>query len=381
MKQIQRKEARQVELKKLVARQLALAESSEHGLSDGALENFEEYRQKHEMCLAPPRKKASEGYITSKIVKKPEEQSILDENGSGKRKKVMFIDPRGNLTDHLPMLSLVNREIFNETFYLFYSQLKEGFWIKCLVRHLYFFPFLRFYQSLTTGTSPIRIPPSRLHIEFYDENDGDDTTVKKTFQHQSETKFTHVQRLVELHWLQGLPLWGCFTGLSDHPDCKGPLGDCMYSVRQVVALYRIDHATWRRHSIEYLSRYDMVWLDSVTPRDSIGDAELVEQMIHLLCTAIKYHLGYYGKGTSADPIVISDSCYPNSDGEELSSKIFRRLAKYYSVTTREREHATVHVVCQYRKKINKELRERLGEDYHEWEHYPDEVPIPKDLLL
>ena len=88
-------------------------------------------------------------------------------------------------------------------------------------------------------------------LSFFSEGEGDDAL-------SQARKFTQVQRLVELHWLQGFPLWGCFTGLSDRQECKGPFGDYMYSVRQIVALYCIDHAAWKQHSLEYLCRYDMV---------------------------------------------------------------------------------------------------------------------------
>jgi hypothetical protein len=251
------------------------------------------------------------------------------------------------------MFSLVDRELFQNTVYLYYSMTREGLGIKWVIRNLDFFPFLRFYQSLTKGSFPVQIGPSRLHIDFDENNTIDD---------ELHARNSHVEKLIELHWLDGFPLWGCLTGLSDRPDCKGPLGDYMYSVRQIVALYWIDLAIWRTLSTEYLSRCRLLVKDE-SPGDmytAMSDTELVETVINLICAAIRYDLGYEGNYARV-----------GRDGSEWDEDVFEvfRYKGRYRETAYAMEHAWVHTVGQYRKKIDEELRDRLGEAYEEWKNF------------
>jgi hypothetical protein len=68
--------------------------------------------------------------------------------------------------DDLPVLSLIDRKLFQDTIRLSYSTTRESLRIKWVVRNLDFFPFLRFYQSLTRGLFHVELSPSRLHIEL-----------------------------------------------------------------------------------------------------------------------------------------------------------------------------------------------------------------------
>lgn len=70
------------------------------------------------------------------------------------------------------------------------------------------------------------------------------------FNEGQSTRFENIKRLIELHWLDGVPLWGCLTGLYSDRDI-GPLEDWLYSVRQIVALYRCDYAAWKEETITY----------------------------------------------------------------------------------------------------------------------------------
>ncbi|KAF1935841.1 hypothetical protein EJ02DRAFT_483310 [Clathrospora elynae] len=93
-------------------------------------------------------------------------RSIFNQGNDQEKSSVAVIDPRGTLVDDLPMLSLVIRQLFQDTFYLFYSTSRDGMWIKWNIRHLDFFPFLRFYQMFNSPLYPVEISPSRLYTAF-----------------------------------------------------------------------------------------------------------------------------------------------------------------------------------------------------------------------
>ncbi|KAI4943059.1 hypothetical protein J4E86_010006 [Alternaria arbusti] len=351
--------ARKVALEKIVERRLKLATRSRDGLTVGALEAFYLYKLEHDMYTLPS-KRVTDGQNNH-------DQGIFRSGNRTTKKGVLEIDVRGNLVDDLPMLSYVDRAIFSETLFLYYSTVREGLWIKWTVRNLDFFPFLRFYQAFTRGENAVEIPPSRLHIEFDKEKEETDDGLHAK-------KFVHVKRLVELHWLDGFPLWSCLTGLSDRQDCKGPFGDYMYSVRQVVALYRIDHEAWKSLSVEYLRRCEAMGDDDALESNfaTLSDAELVEAVIDMLCGAIEYNLGYTGSYARI-----------GRDQTEWDQDIFEtfRYKGSHVKTAYEKEHAIVRVVSLYRKKVDGTLRDRLGEAYEDWESIPDDALIPQGVVL
>jgi hypothetical protein len=175
------------------------------------------------------------------------------------------------------------------------------------------------------------------------------------------TKFENVRRLIELHWLEGFPLWGTLTrlrefkGWEDRDNSNSLFGDWLYQVRQIVALYRIDRQTWRDTSIAYIKDYELVANDLVSSSwEEASDADLVEAVIRLLTNAIEYHLGYKGKYSVSD-----------RDGKDYSpwdSKPFLYEIQFAKVA-KEREYAVVHVVRLYYENIDGFLRAQLGDGY------------------
>jgi hypothetical protein len=239
-----------------------------------------------------------------------------------------------------------------------------------VVGHLDFFPFLRFYQLLTKTLYPRKHDSSKPHKGGPDSKKIDSSKLYILFDLGEDqrdgvlhaTKFSQVKRLIELHWVDGLPIWGCLTGLGDcYGDCEGPFADWMYSVRQIVALYRVDRETWKSHSLKYLHMYK--WMDhneaSADSSTTLSNPELIEAVIDMLCKAIEFNLGYEGNFSLI-----------NRKGEEWKNKgvfkMFQYKGKYRKVAL-EKQHAIVHIVGQYRAMVDAELRERLGEACEEWE--------------
>ncbi|KAA8618219.1 hypothetical protein PtrV1_09726 [Pyrenophora tritici-repentis] len=252
------------------------------------------------------------------------------------------------------------RQIFHDTFYLYYSRKREGLWFTWTVKNLDFFHFLRFWQSLMTrGDHSVEIKPEEVHLKFVDENEMKDIVLH-------DRKFENVKRLVELHWLEGFPLWGRLTGCTDFEDDRGPFFDWMYSVRQIVALYRVNRETWKSHSIKHLRKCEDLDDDESleTNFPALADVELVEKIIDMLCYAIEYNLGYRGNYTLL-----------GRDGKECDKDVFKVFwyKRNHRKIALEREHAFVHHVRQYRNKIDKELRDLLGETYGEWERLADDM--------
>lgn len=351
--------ARKAQLDIIVERKVKRASRSKAGLTAGAREAFDLYRLEHDM-YALPSKRVTDG-------KKNHDQGIFKSVNSTTKKGVLEVDVRGNLVDDLPMLSCVDRALFSHTLFLYYSTKRAGLCTKWTVRNLDFFPFLRFYQLFTRGESAVELPPSRLHIEFDKEKEETDDGLHAK-------RFVHMKRLVKLHWLDVFPLWDCLTGLSDRQDFKGPLGDYMYSVRQFVALYRIGHEAWKSLSVEYLRFCGAIGEDGSSESDfvTLSDAELVEAVIDMLCKAIEYNLGYTGSYARI-----------GRDQTECDQDVFEtfRYKGSHVRVAHQKEHATVHVVSLYRRRVDKALRERLGEAYEDWESISDDALIPEGVVL
>jgi hypothetical protein len=211
-----------------------------------------------------------------------------------------------------------------------------------------------------------------------------------------------VKRLIEMHWFDGLPLWGCFTGLrgqegeeedwdiripnSDNEDSGKPLTawapigiaqsredfeKWMYAVRQIVALYRIDMPKWRSLSLEYLHIYNAFsgsHANMFQGKDS--NVDLVEGVIDAVITTIEYHLGHNGDSEDG----FANGYFRFSSGL-MDGCEFRKTAG-------KREYACVDLVNKYCGKIDQALRVALGEEaYDEWEKSEDEKTVPKGLLF
>jgi hypothetical protein len=163
----------------------------------GCQEAFEKYKAEHAMYT---RRCAHENHDK-------EEAKNHDENQDTEH--MIPINARGSLCDDLPMLSLVNHQLFYDTFYdtfyLYFSAPKEDMWVRWTIRNLDFFPFLRFMQNITQSPHPIEILPNQVHVNYDDTDEGKDRVPHLR-------KFENVKRLIELHWLERFPLWGCLTG-------------------------------------------------------------------------------------------------------------------------------------------------------------------------
>jgi len=170
-----------------------------------------------------------------------------------------------------------------------YSYTREGLWFKWKINNLDIIPFLRFLQSLSTGEWSLAIRPKQMHVTFEVEDE-----IKDMELHVS--KFENLKRLIELHWLEGFQLWGCFTGFTDYEEERGLFFDWMNSVRQIVALYRIDREVWKSRSVQHLQGHELLESDEIAASNfsDLTDTELVETVIGMLCQTIEYHSGYDG---------------------------------------------------------------------------------------
>ncbi|KAG9193400.1 hypothetical protein G6011_03435 [Alternaria panax] len=265
------------------------------------------------------------------------------------------------------MISLVDRQISYDTLFLYYATIKECLWVKWKVRNLDLFPFPRFNRSLTTDVLRLGIPPSRLRIEFEIEKEDSNDRLHVN-------KFLQAKKLIQLHWLDGFPLWSCLTSLSDRQDYKDLFGDYTYSVRRIVALYRVDREAWKSHSIKYLHGCKAMDNDdsSTNEIEALSDADLVEAIINMLCVAMGCNLGYKGSYSR----VGRDETEWDEDGFE----VFNYKGLHIKIA-HEKERAILHVASQYRKQFDKELKERLGEVYDECERLPEDARIPEGVIL
>jgi hypothetical protein len=186
--------------------------------------------------------------------------------------------------------------------------------------------------------------------------------------------------LIEAHWLEGLLLWGCLTGLrkengfenlhKKEKTGKGRFWGWMYSVRQVVALYHIRRTLWLDTSVACLKCWNAFEGDDdkdERPWETVSDAELVEAVVALLTETIKYRLSYMGFFG-----------YGNEDDIEEFGYFFHSGRK---CTATEMEHAKVHLVNKYCMRIGKILKGELGDRYGEWERLEDEKMVPMNILL
>ncbi|KAI4949487.1 hypothetical protein J4E91_005226 [Alternaria rosae] len=152
------------------------------------------------------------------------------------------------------------------------------------------------------------------------------------------------------------------------------MANYMYSLRQIVALYRIGHEAWKSLSAEYLRLCEAMGGEGSLESKfaTLSDAELIEAVVEMLCRAIAYNLGYTGSYSRV-----------GRDQTEWSQDVFEAF-KYkgsHVMTAYQKEHTIVHVVSLYRKKVDKALRERLGGAYEEWESVSDDALIPEGVVL
>jgi hypothetical protein len=284
---------------------------------------------------------------------------------------VVYVNARGNLCDDLPMLALTCRQVLCEIWNQIYPRLNSATRYHATIRSLNFSPFFRFCQML--GKSPLKIldvSADLVDIRFDTKLRGKDEALHaKTFQ--------HVKRLIELHWLHGFPLWGVLTGLSSNgTNPRNPFTDFMYSVRQIVALWRVDNQKWRLKSTEYLARCLRIEGHKIEITDSywrqFTDGVIIEAIIEMLVKAVEYRLGYEG---SWSPVGRD-----KSEWHKKQMEMFRFQGDHRKVAY-QKEHSVARMVDMYCEDVDERLRHVLRDRYEEWEMLPDSAAIPQDVLL
>lgn len=295
---------------------------------------------------------------------------------------VIRVNERGNLCADLPSLALTCRQVFREMWSLLY----DGQRYEATILNLDFFPFLRFLHMLKT-LDVADVTGDMVDLDYREvapEKDDDDN--KKT---QYKAKFDNLDKLIQMHWLDDLPLWGCLAGryqedfedIEDQSeleylgikDSRNALGNWLYAARQVVALYRINLSEWRYLSAKLLEVFDILTYPPQDSRFHSGrlfdtgaywqrayEEQLIQQIIGLISAAIAYSLGYVSnfKDTFND---LNDANYEQGKyGFFLYRDEFVRIAHEY-------EHSVVLLVKKYCNEVDGMLRDLLKDDHDEWE--------------
>jgi hypothetical protein len=244
----------------------------------------------------------------------------------------------------------------------------EGSRFSVTVQNFNLFPFFRFCQMLGRGDWRVGVPAHMVDVNWHDdvEQGNDELGLRK---------FAILKRLVELHWLKGIPIWTCFTKSPVEEYEGGTVPDILYSVRQIVALQRAEPAQWKHVSIEYIRKCEMTEVSCVPQADwqSLTTSELAEAIIETIMLAIEYRMGYKG----------SFSCLTR-DGHEYTDDWMPMDYRFQGENAKvayEKEHAAVHLFNLYRKKVDAVLRVQLGDDYEAWEKLPDNEKIPQDVVF
>jgi hypothetical protein len=305
---------------------------------------------------------------------------------------IVRINERGSLCDDLPSLALSCRKVLREMWGVIYQNPRY----EITVQNMDLFPALRFLDMLR-ARNIAHVDGKMVEIDFREVVPSKDAP--SHIREQDKQKFGKIRRLISMHWIDDLPLWSTLTGhgpevinwaepeLRDQleedglVDSREALEKWLYCVRQVVALYRIDHSLWRLHSERLLQladlltdsgfaeTYDMQWV----VEDS-QDADLMDGVCGMISSAIEYSLGYIGnfEETSNDP-----------DDEEVEKgkyDFFRYRGEYEQIAY-EPQHMEVLIVRKYCAAIDTILRDKLGEFYEEWEMMEDDRVLPKGLVL
>ena len=147
----------------------------------------------------------------------------------------------------------------------------------------------------------------------------------------------------------------------------------MYSVRQIVSLFREYADVWRATSVNHLRCWAVLRNDEPlsTHWDQRSDAELIDAVIDILTEGVLYYLGYQGQFTLKARNGLVGSRY------DMAAFRFRFGTK----SAYEMEYAVVHILHRYSDTVNNELRERLVDTYGEWESSPDQETVPHHVTL
>jgi hypothetical protein len=330
-----------------------------YDLSPNAHEAFLEYKSQHDLRL--PR--------------------CFHEEHSG---PFPIINQRGNLCGDLPSIALTCREVLDEVWG--YTHASNSFRIN--IRNMGFFPSLRFFQTLQRCNA-LNVTGKMIDAQFWEVVPSEKDSVIS--QDRYARKFQNVQRLIEMHWLDDLPLWGCFTGFygevedsdaarydEEYKGCiasRNLLSERLYAVRQIVALYRFNVAMCRYLTIKYLKAYDILDdVSTLTPWVQRSDADIIEAIIDVISKGIEYLLGHQGN--------FETTYYDSQEQEyERGKYAYFQLQGDFEMIACEKEHAIVNLVNRYSIQVDRLLREELGQFYGEWEEMEDERTIPNGLLF
>lgn len=148
------------------------------------------------------------------------EMKKLCEHEKHSHPNVIRINEPGNICDDLPFLAQTCHKILGEMWISCFSKLESiGPEIKkaekaqvlakieyeAKVKNFDYFPLFRFFQMLHRKERGVDVKGHMVRILLVD-----DFAEEATW----NTKFSKVERLLEMHWLDNLPLWGCLTGLK-----------------------------------------------------------------------------------------------------------------------------------------------------------------------
>jgi hypothetical protein len=286
------------------------------------------------------------------------------------------INERGNLCEDLPSLALTCHQVLGELWGMYFWPKKgdapDHAVYTARVKNFDFFPLFRFLQMLhcLPDGSSVRVPGKLVDIVL--EDDPQEVA-------SSDTKYCKIKKLIELHWLEGLPLWGCLTGMREEKgiDEKPPeevkakreFWKWMDGVRHVVELYHFNPEEWRKLSVKYLKR----WAASAEKKQrswaALEDGEVVDEAIELLTDAIEYRCGFIGSWGYGEEDQLADP----SKGYFLHSKPTRNA---YEV-----EHSVVHLANQFYVEVKKTVEKELDSCYQECMTLDDEKFVPKRASL
>jgi len=204
-----------------------------------------------------------------------------------------------------------------------------------------------------------------------------------------DSKYEKVHRMVEQHFLDDLPLWGCLTGLREEKGLgrtgkearsKRAFWEWLYAVRQITAFYHLDRAKWLDASIKYLNQKEFVELAEEAEETWIWgkddpEEEILEFIIGFLAKAIEYACGYHGSWDYGQRDESSDEEYgqsclyaPNFDrgyAKRYRRKGYFRYEEEPEKIAHEMEHAFVHLASQYCAHISELLKAALGDEMEE----------------
>lgn len=286
----------------------------------------------------------------------------------------VHVSERGNLFVGLPALALTCHQVLGEMRSLFFSP--EVRYI-ITVKNFDFFPMFRFFRFLNSKAKA-QVPGRRVDIVLEDDTDEQAT---------AGTKYDKIKKLIKLHWLENLPLWGSITGKREEKDfgqkparerrSKQEFWRWMARVRHMHTLYHIERKVWRKLALKYLD----MWHEMDRSKDplktwtELPDEDLVEAMIQFISDAIDYRCGYIGLWGGGAEDQLAD--------EDLGDKVkpASRCGEYFlrsnpTKIAHVKEHAVVHLAERMCSQIEAAVRKVLRGSYDKWTELDDSKCVP-----